>query len=47
MRNCRRSRKGAWIEIAFGGNSAKKQAGRSRKGAWIEIEYAQIQLESA
>ena len=33
----RRSREGAWIEIANMLSSALQAAGRSREGAWIEI----------
>ena len=33
----RRSRKGAWIEIAAGSSAKAANRRRSRKGAWIEI----------
>ena len=36
-KNLSRSRKGAWIEIAFRINIYLLPVGRSRKGAWIEI----------
>ena len=34
----RRSREGAWIEIAPSTSDNGVGAGRSREGAWIEIE---------
>ena len=33
----RRSREGAWIEIALSANYNLGEGGRSREGAWIEI----------
>ena len=33
----RRSREGAWIEIAAAAGGAYAPPGRSREGAWIEI----------
>ena len=36
----RRSRKGAWIEIATSITINSLRQGRSRKGAWIEIHLA-------